>query len=165
VALEAASYQAEQYGALALVRNNFAWAHLSSRRPQAVYCHILSPQSASTRADAPFDRADTSRIDMNIAVLGCSIGAEVYSILSTIRSPRPDLDVRLCAVDNSAEVVKVAKKAVYTSQSSVFVGPSIFERMTDAEFGEMFEGDGMETTARRLVQMRYAAVFQLNEGA
>ncbi len=85
---------------------------------------------------------------LNIAVLGCSIGAEVYSILSTIRSARPDLDVRLCAVDNSAEVLKVAEDAVYTSQTCDFVGSSIFERMTDAEFGEMFEGDRGEARAR-----------------
>src|SRR5215470_8608198 len=45
---------------------------------------------------------------LNIAVLGCSIGAEVYSILYTIRRARPNLNVRLCAVDNSSEVLKVA---------------------------------------------------------
>jgi len=85
---------------------------------------------------------------LNIAVLGCSIGAEVYSIQWTIRSSRPDLDVRLSAVDNSAEVLKVAKEAVYTSQTCDFVGSSIFERMTDSEFGEMFEGDRREARAR-----------------
>src|SRR5258707_14299245 len=37
-----------------------------------------------------------------IAVLGCSIGAEIYSILQTIRSARRDLNVRLCTVDSSA---------------------------------------------------------------
>src|SRR5262249_41526852 len=34
---------------------------------------------------------------VKIAVLGCSIGADVYSILFTIRSARPDLAVSLCA--------------------------------------------------------------------
>ena len=85
---------------------------------------------------------------LNIAILGCSIGAEVYSILWTIRAARPDLDVRLSAVDNSADVLKVAKEAVYTSQTSDFVGSSIFERMTDAEFGQMFEGDRREARVR-----------------
>ena len=56
---------------------------------------------------------------LNIAVLGCSIGAEIYSISSTIRAARPDLNVRMSAVDNSAEVLKVAKKAVYTINSLV----------------------------------------------
>jgi chemotaxis methyl-accepting protein methylase len=89
---------------------------------------------------------------LNIAVLGCSIGAEVYSILSTIRSARPDLNVRMCAVDKSAEVLNVATEAVYTSQISDFVGSSIFERMTDAEFGEMFEGDRREARVRSWIR-------------
>jgi chemotaxis methyl-accepting protein methylase len=78
---------------------------------------------------------------LNIAILGCSIGAEIYSILSTIRAARPDLNVSVCAVDNSAEVLNVAKEAVYTSQLCDFVGSSIFERMTEGEFEEMFESD------------------------
>jgi len=85
---------------------------------------------------------------LTIAVLGCSIGAEVYSILWTIRSARPDLAVRLSAVDNSAEVLKIAKEATYTSQTCDFVGSSIFERMTNAEFGEMFDGDRQEARVR-----------------
>src|SRR6185437_2586660 len=38
---------------------------------------------------------------LKIAVLACSIGAEVYSILWTIRSARPDLNVVVYAVDIS----------------------------------------------------------------
>lgn len=79
---------------------------------------------------------------LNIAILGCSIGAEIYSILSTIRAARPDLKVRVCAIDNSAEVLRVAKEAVYTSQLCALVGSSIFERMTEREFEEVFESDG-----------------------
>jgi chemotaxis protein methyltransferase CheR len=89
---------------------------------------------------------------LNIAIIGCSIGAEIYSILSTIRAARPDLNVSVCAVDNSAEVLKVAKEAVYTSQLCDFVGSSIFERMTDMEFGEMFEGDRREARVRSWIR-------------
>jgi chemotaxis methyl-accepting protein methylase len=89
---------------------------------------------------------------LNIAILGCSIGAEVYSILWTIRSERPDLDVRLSAVDNSAEVLEVAKEAIYTSQTCDFVGSSIFERMTDAELGKMFEGNRRKARVRRWIR-------------
>jgi chemotaxis methyl-accepting protein methylase len=85
---------------------------------------------------------------LNIAVLGCSIGAEVYSILSTIRMARPDINVRICALDNSAEVLQIAKDAVYTAQICDFVGESIFERMTEAEFAEMFEGDRHKARVR-----------------
>jgi polysaccharide pyruvyl transferase WcaK-like protein/chemotaxis methyl-accepting protein methylase len=85
---------------------------------------------------------------LNIAVLGCSIGAEIYSILSTIRTARPDLSVCMCAVDNSAEALQVAKEAVYTTQICDFVGEPIFERMTEAEFRQMFEGDRREASIR-----------------
>lgn len=85
---------------------------------------------------------------LKIAVLGCSIGAEVYSISSTIRRARPDLVIDLCAVDNSPEVLQVARKAVYSSQTSSFVGSSIFERLTDAEFEDMFDGNRSEATVK-----------------
>jgi chemotaxis methyl-accepting protein methylase len=78
---------------------------------------------------------------LHIAVLGCSVGAEVYSILWTIRSARPDLEVRLSAVDNSAEVLKVAQEAIYSDQVSDLVGAPIFERITPQEFEGMFAND------------------------
>jgi CheR methyltransferase, SAM binding domain len=89
---------------------------------------------------------------LKIAVLGCSVGAEIYSILFTIRSARPDLDVHICAVDNSAEVLNVAKEAVYSSQTSDFVGSSIFERMTEVEFEEMFEGNRNKAEIRSWIR-------------
>jgi chemotaxis methyl-accepting protein methylase len=79
---------------------------------------------------------------LNVAILGCSIGAEIYSTLSTIRGARPDLKVRVWAVDNSPDVLNVAKQAVYTSELSDLVGSSIFERMTEQEFEGVFESDG-----------------------
>jgi chemotaxis methyl-accepting protein methylase len=86
--------------------------------------------------------------NLRIAVVGCSIGAEVYSVLWTVRSARPDLQVQLSAVDISAEVLNVATEGVYTSQTSDFVGASIFERMTENELGEMFEWKGREARVR-----------------
>jgi SAM-dependent methyltransferase len=50
--------------------------------------------------------------------------------------------VKAWAVDNSPEVLTVAKQAVYTSELCYLVGSSIFERMTEGEFDEVFEGDG-----------------------
>ena len=72
---------------------------------------------------------------VKIAVLGCSIGAEVYSILWTLRSARPEIKIQMCAVDISAEVLNLAREAVYTDQTSDFAGTPIFERMTDKEIG------------------------------
>jgi CheR methyltransferase, SAM binding domain len=64
---------------------------------------------------------------LRIAVLGCSIGAEVYSILWSIRSTRPDLKVLLKAVDISKEILSFAEKGIYTPTTSKFVSASIFE--------------------------------------
>jgi SAM-dependent methyltransferase len=79
---------------------------------------------------------------LRIAVLGCSIGAEVYSILWTIRSARPDLDVLLDAADISKEILRFAEKGIYTPDSSEFVGASMFERLTEAEMIKMFDWEG-----------------------
>jgi chemotaxis methyl-accepting protein methylase len=75
-------------------------------------------------------------------VLGCSIGAEVYSILWTIRSARPDLKVLLDAVDISQQMLSFAEKGVYAPDTSQLVGASIFERLTEAEMIEMFDWEG-----------------------
>jgi chemotaxis protein methyltransferase CheR len=77
--------------------------------------------------------------ELRIAVLGCSIGAETYSVLWTIRSARPDLKLRVHAVDISREVLDVAIRAIYTSETSGMVQESIFERMTDVETKAMFD--------------------------
>ena len=80
--------------------------------------------------------------NLRIAVLGCSIGAEVYSILWTIRSARPDLNVLLDAVDISKEILSFAEKGIYAPDTSQLVGTSIFERLTEAERVKMFDWEG-----------------------
>jgi SAM-dependent methyltransferase len=100
-----------------------------------------------------------------ISVLGCSKGAEVYSILWTIRSARPDLRVMLEAVDISQEVIDFAKEGTYSLQNHSSVGnlsgsgltdearlawstyrdqgmsesESIFQRLNETEMGGMFD--------------------------
>lgn len=89
---------------------------------------------------------------LRIAVLGCSIGAEVYSVLWTVRSARPDLQVRLCAGDISAEILSVAANAVYTHASSGLVGASIFERLSETERREIFAWDGEAATVKSWIR-------------
>ena len=79
---------------------------------------------------------------LRIAVLGCSIGAEVYSILWIVRSARPDLKVLLEAVDISKDMLSFAEKGIYTPDASELVGASIFERLSEAEWVEMFDWEG-----------------------
>jgi SAM-dependent methyltransferase len=80
--------------------------------------------------------------NLRVAVLACSIGAEVYSILWTIRSARPDLKVLLDAVDISKEILSFAQQGVYAPDTSQLVGSSIFERLTDTEKVELFDWEG-----------------------
>jgi SAM-dependent methyltransferase len=79
---------------------------------------------------------------LRIAVLACSIGAEVYSILWTIRSARPDLKVVLQAVDISKEILNFAERGVYDPNASALVGAPIFERLTAHEKRELFDWEG-----------------------
>ena len=88
----------------------------------------------------------------DIAILGCSIGAEIYSVLLTVRAARPDLKVNVCAVDNSADVLQVARDAVYTSEHCHLVGSTVFERMTETEFDEVFEGDSSAPKVRSWIR-------------
>jgi len=81
---------------------------------------------------------------VKIAVLGCSIGVEVYSILWTLRSSRPDLQVTVQAVDISPEVVRVAERGVYSHEASEMVQSAIFAGLTEAERVEIFDWEGDE---------------------
>ena len=98
-----------------------------------------------------------------IAVLGCSIGAEVYSILWTIRSARPDLKVLLVAVDISKEILSFAEKGIYSPDTSQFVGASIFDRLTEAEMIEMFDWEGNQAKVKSW--LREGIRWQLGDAA
>ena len=81
---------------------------------------------------------------LRIAVLGCSIGVEVYSILWTLRSSRPDLELALHAVDISPEVLDVAERGVYSPEASELVKSPIFDGLTEVERRELFDWEGDE---------------------
>jgi SAM-dependent methyltransferase len=85
---------------------------------------------------------------LRIAVLGCSIGAEVYSILWAIRSARPDLKALLEAVDISQEILSFAEKGIYAPDTSQLVGASIFERLSESEKVEMFDWEGDQANVK-----------------
>jgi chemotaxis methyl-accepting protein methylase len=78
---------------------------------------------------------------LRIAILACSAGAEVYSILWTIRSARPDLKIIVHAVDISQKILDFAKAGIYAPDTSGLVGSSIFERLTEYEKEQMFDWD------------------------
>jgi SAM-dependent methyltransferase/quercetin dioxygenase-like cupin family protein len=79
---------------------------------------------------------------LRVAVLGCSTGAEAYSVAWSIRSARPDLRLILHAVDISKPAVEFAKQGVYSLRSSELTDTKIFDRMTMSEMDELFDRDG-----------------------
>ena len=104
---------------------------------------------------------------LEIALLACSKGAEVYSFVWTIRSTRPDLRLKMRAVDISRDILQFAERGVYSRN-----GPdvsdtrkdkdaalsrdmtwkdqpvTIFERMTSEEMEAMFEMEGDHAKVR-----------------
>ena len=81
---------------------------------------------------------------MRIAVLGCSVGVEVYSILWTLRGARPDLTVVVDAADIAPEVLAIGEEGAYGPQISAMVHESIFQGLTEAERGEIFDWEGAD---------------------
>ena len=108
-------------------------------------------------------RQRTQDSTFKIAVLGCSIGAEVYSILSTIRAARPDLKVLLDAVDISQEILTFAEKGIYAPETSQLVGASIFERLTEAEKSKMFDWKGDQAEVKSW--LREGITWQVGDAA
>ena len=108
--------------------------------------------------------------EANIAVLACSKGAEVYSIVWAVRSARPDLKLRLHALDISEEILNFAAGGVYSLAETDAPKPKnrevkaavgnvswntsrdqiapISERMTAAEVESIFEVEGDEANVR-----------------
>jgi chemotaxis methyl-accepting protein methylase len=102
---------------------------------------------------------------MEIAIFACSKGAEVYSIVWTIRTARPDLKLTVHAIDISREILEFAKEGVYSLQNpdvskaanrqGVIEAEKLtwnthrdqpmaspFQRMSQPEMEAMFDHDG-----------------------
>jgi chemotaxis methyl-accepting protein methylase len=111
------------------VRTQAFSTHFLRNRPQLELIRRLLERSI---------KADKLRV----AVLGCSTGAEAYSVAWRIRSARPDLKLVLHAVDISSLAVEVGKSGVYSLATSQLTNTDMFERMTGAEIEELFDRDG-----------------------
>ncbi len=96
----------------------------------------------------PFPSGST----IHMTILGCSKGAEVYSFSYMIRTKRPDLSLRICAIDISRDVLEIGSAGIYrldALEPSRDVGfRSIFERMLPFEMEDLFEQDGENARVR-----------------
>lgn len=83
-----------------------------------------------------------------LAVMACSNGAEVYSILWTARSARRDLKIATEAVDISEPIVEIAKRARYSLTRTELMDTPMFERLTEKEIQDIFDWDGDEVVVK-----------------
>jgi SAM-dependent methyltransferase len=88
-------------------------ARLQARTPEATYTRFMRnrPQLA-TIADLAAVAAGIGR-PWRIAVMGCSTGAELYSILHAVRLRCPGLALAAVGVDISPQVIEQAASGVY----------------------------------------------------
>jgi chemotaxis methyl-accepting protein methylase len=148
------------------VRAYGEWLHtlvcLSARRQQCFGTFFLRNRPA-LELMRRLARQKPQGSSLKIALLGCSIGAEVYSILWTIRSARPDLKVLLEAVDISKEILSFAKKGIYSPNTSASVNSSIFERLTETEMVALFDWEGHRAKVKSW--LREGITWQLRDAA
>ncbi len=76
--------------------------------------------------------------EVRICDIGCSTGAEVYSILWMLRKRYPQIPVSMLAMDLSPAAVEVGQAGKYKVNSLVFRS----EHMDDAAGQEMFDREG-----------------------
>jgi len=134
----------------------FATFFLRNRPELQLLTHLLDNKPYGSRVD--------------IAILACSKGPEVYSIAWQVRSQRPDLQINIFAVDVSQEILAFASRGIYSftkpdaisaqhsnvreDRSSVAWNTHrdqdawMFERMSSEEMNEMFDLVGNEARIR-----------------
>ena len=81
---------------------------------------------------------------LRLTVLACSNGAEVYSILWTLRSARPDLRLITHAIDISGEVLEIGQRGIYSLTRTELVNTLLCDRMTEREMEAIFDREGSE---------------------
>ena len=91
---------------------------------------------------------------LKAAVLGCSTGAEAYSVAWRMRSARPDLNLVFNAVDISKHAVEIAQRGAYSLAASQLTNTDMFENMTSAEIEEFFDRNGDAVTVKSWIKNR-----------
>ena len=143
-------------------------ARIQGDRAQAFETFFLRNRPQLELIRSLLDRKSNSDT-LRVAVLGCSAGAEAYSIAWKIKSTRPDARLVLHALDISKKAVEFAKLGQYALKGKVtglavrdymaagrwlmgqpdseLTGAEILERITGIEMAEFFDrrGDVMAT--------------------
>ena len=93
---------------------------------------------------------------VTITVIACSMGAEPYSILWTIRQRRPELDVKMVAIDILPDVVEIAREGWWDGNTDHI------ERLTPDEIDGIF--DRIDGRLRVKAWLREAVRFEVGDG-
>jgi chemotaxis methyl-accepting protein methylase len=168
--------------------NTWIWRQLEAlSRSRGSHLHSLIQLRARTQNTGTFFFRNRPELELllrllnqfphgaavDLAVLGCSKGAEVYSISYTIRTARPDLSLQLCALDIDKDTLEFAAGGVYflggreeasnANPYSVEAGGAIaaktsrhqppsrsmFDRMSSIELDALFERKGSWVRVRQ----------------
>ena len=117
-------------------RHLHALVRLHARRSQSSATFFCETGQLELMGRLVHQKAHGSSLD--ISVLACSKGAEVYSILWSIRRARPDLRLRMQAVDVAQEILEFAARGVYSRNGLPALNPS--DEATRKRRGHDLEG-------------------------
>jgi chemotaxis methyl-accepting protein methylase len=73
---------------------------------------------------------------LSIASIGCSTGAELYSLLWFIRSTRPDLEIKACGLDVSKSVIAKASAGTFSKSDEELA------YLSDMDVAALFDSGG-----------------------
>jgi chemotaxis methyl-accepting protein methylase len=101
---------------------------------------------------------------LELAVLGCSKGAEVYSIAWTIRTARPDIKLTLNAVDISQDVLDFAREGIYSIATGDVLRADDHEAFEEDTASSNSRGDQRVSIFERMTKCEMEAMFDICDG-
>ena len=90
--------------------------HLEDRRSHTFTQFYRAPGQLDALCGPVLDFLVAGARQIRIVALGCSTGAEAYSLASELLARRPGLDFRIDAFDISADVLVAARSATYQAK-------------------------------------------------
>jgi SAM-dependent methyltransferase len=150
------------WNALPAALTNFApvraygkWLHavtlLQMRRAQALSTYFFRNRAELELIQHLVARKERGDV-LRVAVLGCSTGAEAYSVAWAIRSARPDLKLHMQALDISRQAVEFAEQGRYSLVSPQLTDTSICSAMSPAEVEQVFDRDSDSVTVKSWIK-------------
>jgi SAM-dependent methyltransferase len=120
-----------------------AWIHALSRkfssRGQSESTWFLRNQPLLSTVIEIISGSFKAGSEIRICSMGCSSGAELYSVLWAVRKARPDLNVVPLGVDVSQQALEKARAGRYSSQDIELRGELVRDARSD-----LFETEGQQ---------------------